>query len=205
MRPLTRIRSYCRGLVNPEAPACLEDRGGRRADSEAANDFVSWLSRGRSPISAKNDRRSEAPGWKSRRTTTSSRRRRSSAIDRRSSRSRTSPTGTPRMSDLPVLVRSGVVLPALIVAAGDGTGRRFLEFFTANTRNPNTRAAYARAIGGFCAWLDERGVTLERVEPMIVAAYVEHLGRSRSAATVSRRSQRFGCCSIGWSLARCSR
>ena len=90
------------------------------------------------------------------------------------------------MSDLWVLVRSGVVLPALIVAAGDGTGRRFLEFFTANTRNPNTRAAYARAIGDFCAWLDERGVTLERVEPMIVAAYVEHLGRSRSAATVKQ-------------------
>lgn len=81
---------------------------------------------------------------------------------------------------------TGATLPALIANAGERAGRRFVEFFTANIRNANTRAAYARAIGDFFTWLDERGVTLERVEPIIVAAYVEHLGRSKSAPTVKQ-------------------
>lgn len=79
-----------------------------------------------------------------------------------------------------------VLVPALIANAGDRAGRRFVEFFTANIRNPNTRAAYGRAVGDFFAWLDERGVTLERVEPVLVAAYIEQLGRSKSAPTVKQ-------------------
>ena len=35
-------------------------------------------------------------------------------------------------------------LPAVIAAAGEPASMRFIEFFTANIRNPNTRAAYAR-------------------------------------------------------------
>ena len=42
-------------------------------------------------------------------------------------------------------VKAGVALPALIQAAGPKASRRFLEFFAAQIRNPNTRAAYARA------------------------------------------------------------
>jgi hypothetical protein len=34
---------------------------------------------------------------------------------------------------------------ALVAAAGDCAGIRFLEFFAANIRNPHTRRAYARA------------------------------------------------------------
>jgi hypothetical protein len=37
-------------------------------------------------------------------------------------------------------------LPAIIADAGDGPAKRFLEFFTASIRNPNTRAAYAQAV-----------------------------------------------------------
>jgi len=81
---------------------------------------------------------------------------------------------------------SGVLLPAIIANAGERAGRRFVEFFTANIRNPNTRAAYARAVGDFFAWLDERDVPLEGVEPVIVAAYVEQLGRTKSAPTVKQ-------------------
>ena len=36
-------------------------------------------------------------------------------------------------------------MPALIADAGDAAGWRYVEFFTANIRNPNTRRAYARA------------------------------------------------------------
>jgi len=79
-----------------------------------------------------------------------------------------------------------IALPAVITGAGERAARRFLEFFTANIRNPNTRAAYARAVSDFCAWLDARGVPLDRVEPVIVAAYVEELGRAKSAPTVKQ-------------------
>jgi hypothetical protein len=34
---------------------------------------------------------------------------------------------------------------------------RFLEFFTANIRNRNTRRAYARAVSEFLAWCEDRG------------------------------------------------
>lgn len=67
----------------------------------------------------------------------------------------------------------GFSVPALIGGAGDRASRRFVEFFTANIRNPNTRTAYARAVGDFCGWCDQRGLSLERLEPVIVAAYIE--------------------------------
>lgn len=81
---------------------------------------------------------------------------------------------------------AGAMVPAVIANAGDRAGRRFVEFFTANIRNPNTRAAYARAIGDFCAWIDERGLTLERIDPTAVGTYIELLGREKSAPTVKQ-------------------
>jgi hypothetical protein len=38
-----------------------------------------------------------------------------------------------------------LMLPALIAGAGHRAARRFLEYFTVNIRNKNTRAAYGRA------------------------------------------------------------
>ncbi|MCA9178392.1 MAG: tyrosine-type recombinase/integrase [Planctomycetales bacterium] len=58
-----------------------------------------------------------------------------------------------------------------------------MEFFTANIRNPNTREAYYRAVCGFASWCDEYGVELERVEPSIVAAYIEQLMRQVNSRT----------------------
>ncbi len=75
-------------------------------------------------------------------------------------------------------------LPAMIVDAGEGASRRFVEFFTANIRNKNTRAAYMRALAPFFAWCEGRGVGLHGVQPVHVAAYVEqHAG---SAPTVKQ-------------------
>lgn len=68
---------------------------------------------------------------------------------------------------------SGLSLPALVAAAGERASQRFVEFFTANIRNANTRRAYARAVADFCQWCEVRGLTLERLEPVIVAAYIE--------------------------------
>jgi hypothetical protein len=38
------------------------------------------------------------------------------------------------------------VVPAIIADLGDQAGWRYVEFFTANIRNPNTRRAYARGL-----------------------------------------------------------
>jgi len=78
--------------------------------------------------------------------------------------------------------------PALIAAAGARASYRFLEFFTAQIRNPHTRRAYARAAGEFFDWLEAKGVTqLAAIESMHVATYIEQLGRARSAPTVKQR------------------
>lgn len=83
---------------------------------------------------------------------------------------------------------SGNDLPAppLIAREGEGARRRFWEFFTVNIRNPNTRAAYARAALQFCDWCDARGLTLQTLEPMLVAAYIEELSQERSPQTVKQ-------------------
>lgn len=68
-----------------------------------------------------------------------------------------------------------VSLPALFSPTADAS-RRFVEFFTANIRNPNTRKAYARAASQFATWCEEVGLTdLHDIEPVHVAAYVEML------------------------------
>jgi hypothetical protein len=61
------------------------------------------------------------------------------------------------MKDL-TLVRSSN-LPALVTAAGERAGMRFLEFFAVNIRNPHTRRAYARAADDFLAWCASAGAT----------------------------------------------
>jgi site-specific recombinase XerD len=76
-------------------------------------------------------------------------------------------------------------VPALVADSGPDASRRFLEFFAATIRNPNTRAAYARALSQFFAWCEDRGIrALDQIEPMVVAAYIEqHPG---SAPTVKQ-------------------
>src|SRR5437763_5134376 len=78
-------------------------------------------------------------------------------------------------------------IPALISGAGYGASRRFLEFFTANIRNRNTRLAYAWAVGDFFAWCERGGLTeLARVEPTHVGAYVEQLQYTHAAPSVKQ-------------------
>ena len=78
-------------------------------------------------------------------------------------------------------------LPALIAGAGDRAAWRFLEFFTVNIRNENTRAAYTQAAGAFLRWCEGRGVRrIEDVQPMHVAGYIEQLQAVRKAPTVKQ-------------------
>lgn len=90
---------------------------------------------------------------------------------------------------LPIVPASGnrLILPAAIHRAGDKTARRFLEFFAATIRNPNTRAAYYRAVCKFFAWCEARGIhDLGQIEPLIVAAFIEEETKSRGAQTVKQ-------------------
>ncbi|MHB8446878.1 MAG: tyrosine-type recombinase/integrase [Rudaea sp.] len=82
------------------------------------------------------------------------------------------------------LVSHSPTVPALI---GDARARRrFAEFFAAQIRNPNTRAAYYHAVRQFLAWADSLRLTLAGIEPVHVAAYIEQLGKLRSAPTVKQ-------------------
>ncbi|MCE7030922.1 tyrosine-type recombinase/integrase [Jiella sp. CBK1P-4] len=80
------------------------------------------------------------------------------------------------------------MLPSVVSAAGERASIRFLEFFTAQIRNPNTRRAYGRAIGEFLAWCEAHGVaSIVAVQPLHVAAYIEELTGERSAPTAKQR------------------
>src|SRR5438876_6602587 len=74
------------------------------------------------------------------------------------------------------LKRAGVAtLPAIIGRTGEAAAWRFIEFFAATIRNKNTRAAYAQAVAQFFAWCEEHRVkTLAQINPVMVAAYIEH-------------------------------
>jgi len=78
------------------------------------------------------------------------------------------------------------VLPGVVLDAGVRATRAYLEFLLASIRNPNTRLAYAHALTEFLLWCEERGRSLERIDPLTVAAYVEKLTRERSAPTVKQ-------------------
>ena len=78
--------------------------------------------------------------------------------------------------------------PALVVAAGERAGIRFLEFFASAIRNPHTRRAYARAAGDFLSWCAGAGVTsITAVQPLHVAAWIELQTQTLSAPTVKQR------------------
>lgn len=93
---------------------------------------------------------------------------------------------TPRQSA--GLVPSGSAsLPATIARAGRSVSERFLEFFTAQIRNPNTRDAYARAVGRFFAFIEQHlGLGLWDIKPFHVAAWVESLQAELAAPSVKQ-------------------
>jgi integrase/recombinase XerC len=79
-------------------------------------------------------------------------------------------------------------VPVLVNASGARAQIRFLEFFAANIRNRHTRRSYAKATREFLAWCEGAGVaSIDSVQPLHVAAYIEQLGRERSAPTVKQR------------------
>lgn len=89
---------------------------------------------------------------------------------------------------LPSLSLPALTLPPIVAEAGPQVHGRFLEFFAAHIRNPNTRRAYAKAVGDFLRWCHGHGVRrLEEIGPIHVAAWVETLGQSLAAPSVKQR------------------
>jgi site-specific recombinase XerD len=78
-------------------------------------------------------------------------------------------------------------LPALILRTGEQGAYRFLEFFAANIRNPNTRAAYYRNVCAFFAWCDTRRVQdLSDIRSAHIAAYIEQLMTTHAPPSVKQ-------------------
>ncbi|OXC74482.1 tyrosine-type recombinase/integrase [Caballeronia sordidicola] len=91
------------------------------------------------------------------------------------------------MNDVTVVLRSSVTVPALVNHAGEKAGIRCLEFFASNIRNPNTRRAYAHAVGEFLAWCAQAGVrSITAVQPLHVAGWIELQTQTLSAPTVKQ-------------------
>ena len=81
-----------------------------------------------------------------------------------------------------------MICRGVLAAAGNHTKTRTWEFFAAHIRNRNTRAAYIRAIGDFCVWLEQRGLgSIADLQTLHVAAFVEQLTDEFSAPTVKLR------------------
>src|SRR5436189_6433545 len=87
-----------------------------------------------------------------------------------------------------LIVASYPTLPTLVATAGERASMRFLEFFTANIRNPHTRRAYARAADEFLAWCTSAGVpSIGAVQPVHVATWIEAGTRELAAPSVKQR------------------
>jgi site-specific recombinase XerD len=86
-----------------------------------------------------------------------------------------------------VSVVSGAAMLPKLFAPDPGAARRFIEFFTANIRNPNTRRAYARAAVEFAVWCEKNDLrALADIEPLHVAAYIETLQTRLAAPSVKQ-------------------
>ncbi|OQW45415.1 MAG: integrase [Nitrospira sp. HN-bin3] len=77
-------------------------------------------------------------------------------------------------------------LPALFTPT-TAASKRFVAFFTANIRNPNTRKAYTWAVAEFAAWCERHGLlSLPAIEPVHVATYIESLQARLSAPSIKQ-------------------
>jgi site-specific recombinase XerD len=79
-------------------------------------------------------------------------------------------------------------IPASVARSDPRVKSRFLEFFTAQIRNPNTRRSYAKATIEFLRWCETWGATsLPSIAPMHVAGWIEEMTHTHSAPTVKQR------------------
>ena len=87
----------------------------------------------------------------------------------------------------PAVPTAAAAIPAQIAGRGPEAREIWLEFFAAQIRNPNTRAAYARAAYRLFDWLAEHGVTdVREIRSVHIAAWLESRMREASRPTVKQ-------------------
>lgn len=74
---------------------------------------------------------------------------------------------------------------AIAALAGDAGAYHSVEFFATRLPNPNTRAAYGRAVSDFCTWCVGHGVRLCALSPLNVAGYFAELQGRLSPASAN--------------------
>ena len=82
----------------------------------------------------------------------------------------------------------GFLVPAIVADTHEDAAERFLEYFAATIRNPNTRAAYMNAVAEFLRFepVAELG-SLAEVRSIHVSAYIESVGERFAPQTVKQR------------------
>ena len=81
---------------------------------------------------------------------------------------------------MPAILSQQPALPAIVERAGAAGRFAWDEFFFAEHHNPNTQAAYLRAVRRFLAWVDGQGVELPAITPGMLGQYLVGLGGSPS-------------------------
>lgn len=80
------------------------------------------------------------------------------------------------------------IVPAIVADTHRDAGERFVEYFAATIRNPNTRAAYMNAVADFLRFAPVAGLeSLAEVRSIHVSAYIEDIGERYSPQTVKLR------------------
>ena len=77
-------------------------------------------------------------------------------------------------------------IPTLIQHAGESASYRFVEFFTATIRNPNTRRAYLHSTRRFFHWCHQYHIELHQIDAVLISSYIEQLNQELSAPTVKQ-------------------
>ena len=82
--------------------------------------------------------------------------------------------------------------PVVFKGSPAHAGMRLAEFFAANIRNANTRAAYLQAVSQFLEWAEAKGLALKDLNPFRIASYVETLSKRASQPIERDRTSRLG-------------
>jgi len=82
----------------------------------------------------------------------------------------------------------GLIVPVIVADTHRDAAERFLEYFAATIRNPNTRAAYMNAVADFLRFEPVADLgSLAEVRSIHVSLYIESIGERFAPQTVKQR------------------
>lgn len=88
------------------------------------------------------------------------------------------------MPSFQLVKNQSVVIPTFIFNEGENAMLKFVDFFIAKIRNPNTRKSYYRANELFLNWCSEKGIDdIHAIKPFMAGVYMEELAEKHKSAT----------------------